>query len=164
MSDITLDALTELTTIADNDYFAVHDTSAGALKKVSRANALTNVFLTNVAQSVTAATTFAGPFVLNRTDVVISGDAITVDGNYMRVDTEGGAATDNLQTISGGLANQIIVIQTLNTSRDVTVKHGTGNIFLHGGVDFALTGTRDKLLLICHGGTEWNEIGRGDNS
>lgn len=163
MADVTLDALTELTTIANDDYFAVFDASGAALKRISRTNLLANTFFTNVAQSVTAVTTFVGAVVLSRTDATIAAGVITVDTPYMRVDTEGGAASDDLTTINGGASGQILVIQTVNSGRDVTVVHGTGNIYLHGAANFTLNGTRDKLMLINQLGTEWNEIGRGDN-
>lgn len=163
MADVTVDALTELTTIADGDYFPVYDASAAALKKVSRANALANVFITNTPTTVTAVTTFDAPIVMTRYNVTIAAGVVTVQGNALILDTEAAAATDDLDTINGGTTGQIVILQTANSSRDVVVKHGTGNLFLTGRVDFTLTGTRDKLVLICIS-TEWHEIGRGDNA
>lgn len=162
MTDTTIDALTELTTIANDDYFAVFDASAAALKRISRANVLNNVFLTNVAQSVTAATTFSGEIILNRTAANIASDAITVVGNYMIIDTEAAAAADNLATINGGSTGQLLFLQTASSARDVTVKHGTGNIYLAGGVDFVLDNLRCFLVLMLVG-TEWREISHAHN-
>lgn len=100
--------------------------------------------------------------VLPRSDLTIASDAVTVVGSYHRVDTEAGAATDNLATINGGVSYQIVVLQTVNNARDVTVKHGTGNIYLNGSADFTLDHSRDVLVLIKTG-SEWNEVCRSNN-
>ena len=162
MADTTIDVLTELTTIANDDNFAVFDASAAALKRISRSNLLANVFLTNVAQSVTAATTFSGEIILNRASATIASDTITAVGNYMIIDTEAAAAADNLATINGGSTGQMLILQTTSSSRDVTVKHGTGNIFLAGGVDFVLDNLRCFLVLM-YVGTEWREMSHAHN-
>lgn len=98
---------------------------------------------------------------LTRSDLTLASDAITVTGCYHRVDTQGGAATDDLATISGAAAGQILILQSVASSRDVTVKNGTGNIFLAGS-DFVLDNSRDFIVLICTGG-ELNEICRSNN-
>jgi hypothetical protein len=163
MADIELDTLPELTTIATDDQFAVFDTSTEILKRITRANALANVMYTNVANTVTAATTFDGAVILTRATATIAAGVVTAVGGAMVIDTEAAAATDDLDTLSGGATGQIMILQSANSARDVTVKHGTGNIYLTGRVDFTLTGTRDKLVLMCVS-PEWHEIGRGDNS
>jgi hypothetical protein len=99
--------------------------------------------------------------VVSRSDLTIASDAITVTGCYHRVDTEGAAATDNLATINGAATGQVIILQSVASSRDVTVKNGTGNIFLAGS-DFVLDNSRDFLVLICTGG-EINELCRSNN-
>ena len=98
---------------------------------------------------------------LSRSDLTIASDAITVTGCYHRVDTQGAAATDNLATINGAVSGQILILQSVASSRDVTVKNGTGNIFLSGS-DFVLDNSRDFIVLICTGG-ELNEICRSNN-
>ena len=98
---------------------------------------------------------------VSRSDLTLASDAITVTGCYHRVDTQGGAATDDLATISGAAAGQILILQSVASSRDVTVKNGTGNIFLSGS-DFVLDNSRDFIVLICTGG-ELNEICRSNN-
>jgi len=98
---------------------------------------------------------------LSRSDLTLASDAITVTGCYHRVDTEGAAATDNLATINGAATGQVIILQSVASSRDVTVKNGTGNIFLSGS-DFVLDNSRDFLVLICTGG-EINELCRSNN-
>ncbi len=101
--------------------------------------------------------------ILTRADLTIASDAITVTNSYHRIDTEGAAATDNLATINGGTNFQVVMLQTVGSSRDVTVKHGTGNIYLNGSADFVLDNSRDVLVLVKTG-AEWNEVCRSNNS
>lgn len=56
---------------------------------------------------------------------------ITIVKNYSSysVDTEGAAASDDLDTINGGQDGQIIFIRSADNGRNVVVKHNTGNIF-----------------------------------
>jgi hypothetical protein len=167
MADITVDTLPELTTIATDDYFAVYDTSAAVLKRISRANALASVQYTNVAASVTAATTFnaavtfGAELVITRNAATIAAGVVAAAGSGMVIDTEGAASTDDLDSITGGTTGQWLVINRAHASRTVIVKHATGNIYLNGKADYTLSGTRDMLILFCVG-SEWREIGRGD--
>lgn len=89
----------------------------------------------------------------------ISGGAITVgpgDG-YIRIDTEGAAPTDDLDTINGGSDGQIIVLRTQTSARSVVVKNNTGNITC--GADVILSHPRDKLMLIYDAATPvWTPI------
>lgn len=64
------------------------------------------------------------------------------------VDTEGSAATDDLDTITTyGQVGQIIYVQTVNDARDVVVKHNTGNILLTGAADVTLPNRRSYIVL-----------------
>lgn len=116
------------------------------------------------------ATTFTAAVTLNKllagagADLTIASGVIAVTHLLHRIDTEGGAATDDLVTINGGSPRQILILEPVASARDVTVKHGTGNIFLTGAVDFTLDNVRAKLVLITSIlGTEWHEIGRNDS-
>jgi len=93
-------------------------------------------------------------------DLVISSGEIRIKRHFHRVDTEGGAATDDLDTISGGSVGDTIVLQTLVDSRDVTVKD-SATLNLAG--DFTLGDTKDKIMLIKISTTTWDEISRSDN-
>ncbi len=90
----------------------------------------------------------------------IASGVITVTGGRCVVDTQGGAATDDLDTINGGADGDILVIYTANSARDVTAKDGTGNLALAG--DFVMTNIRDRLVLLKDSGT-WVELSRSDN-
>ena len=82
------------------------------------------------------------------------------------VDTEGGAATDDLDTITTHYQQegQRIIVRTNNGSRDVTVRHLVGNISLAGGVNFTLAVNRSMLQLIWNTDlSRWEEAFRVTN-
>jgi hypothetical protein len=95
------------------------------------------------------------------TNVTISGGVITATASHLVVDTEGGGATDNLDTINGGATGDILVMESAATARDVVCKDGTGNLMLAG--DFTLSTIEDKIMLINRSGN-WHELCRSDNS
>lgn len=72
-----------------------------------------------------------------------------------------GAAADDLVTINGTVAGQMLVLSPSADDVTITVKNGTGNIFLAGS-DFAMDNLKDRLLLISDG-TNLYELGRGNN-
>ncbi|WP_171027067.1 glycosyl hydrolase family 28-related protein [Pseudarthrobacter sp. NamB4] len=90
----------------------------------------------------------------------IVSDAVTVTpaAKYLVVDTEGGTATDNLTTISGGSKGQVISVRTLANARDVAVL-GTGNIRIVSAI--TLDAARDSITL-GYDGTNWIEQARAD--
>lgn len=96
----------------------------------------------------------------NRTTTIASG-AITVFSEYHNVDTEGAAATDDLDTINGGSDGDIVVLFAANNSRDVVVKDATGNMRLAG--DCTLTHQDDSITLQKRVST-WYELARSDNA
>jgi len=90
----------------------------------------------------------------------ISSGEITVTHSKHTIDTEGGAANDDLLTINGGIAGQILILQSANNSREVTLIDNTGNLWLAG--NFTLSGTKDSITLVCEG-VKWREIARSSN-
>ncbi len=84
-------------------------------------------------------------------------DAITITQAYHTVAAES-STTDNLATINGGSGVLFPTLQA-KAGHTITVKNGTGNIFLNGGADFALSG--DKSLMLFFDGTNWADIGAG---
>lgn len=105
------------------------------------------------------------PTVTPLTATIASG-AVTVLGNYMTIDTEASAATDDLDTISGadhGTTGGRLVIRAANSARTVVVKNGTGNLKLAGS-DFSLDNALDTIQLVWDGVlSQWLEISRCDN-
>jgi len=97
------------------------------------------------------------------TTSTIATGIITLVGNttMVYVDTEAAAATDDLDTISGGLEGQVTTFRAINAARDVVFKDATGNMRLAG--DFTLTHTDDTITLL-YSGAVWLEVCRSDNT
>jgi hypothetical protein len=95
----------------------------------------------------------------------ISSGVITVPSSansfLQLIASEGGAATDDLDTINGGADAQIVVFMTTTSAQDITFKDNTGNLRLAG--DFTLDTSSDTLTLIKRG-TLWYEIARSNNA
>ena len=64
------------------------------------------------------------------TELTISSGEVTVTKGHHSIDTEGDAANDDLDTIDGGNAGEILLILPNNDDRTVRVRHAIGNIFL----------------------------------
>lgn len=94
--------------------------------------------------------------------LTISGGKITVTESFHRIDTEGGAATDDLDTINGGSTGDLLVLASIAYVRDPTLKDATGNLNLAG--DFTLSTTADTITLIKFPNGWWYEISRSDNA
>jgi hypothetical protein len=95
------------------------------------------------------------------TELTIAGGIITKTQTYHRIDTEGDAATDDLDTINGATATgEVLIIRAENAGRAVVVKHNTGNIWFMGAADITLDNVEDHLLLIWDG-TKWCSLGDG---
>jgi hypothetical protein len=95
--------------------------------------------------------------------LTIASGAITVTGSHHAVDTEGAAAADDLVTINGGLYyGQILIIKTVSSARDVTLKDATGNLRLAG--DCVLGAANDRITLTYNAdGGNWIELSRSIN-
>jgi hypothetical protein len=98
-------------------------------------------------------------------DVTIASGVITCPTTRSPVlvfntETEAAAASDDLDTISGGSDGQLAVVKAISGSHTVVCKDGTGNLNLAG--DFSLDNTQDMLTLVFHNDT-WRELSRSDN-
>jgi hypothetical protein len=95
--------------------------------------------------------------------LTIASGVITVTDSVHRVDTEAAAASDDLDTINGGSDGYVLILRTSVNGRDVTLKDGTGNLYLAG--DFTLSHTNDTITLrfdaLING---WVEVSRSDNA
>jgi len=102
---------------------------------------------------------FASP-----TELTITSGVITVSGvskfRFHSVDTESDDATDDLDTVSGGNAGEILILQAADAARDVVCKDGT-NLKLAG--DFTMDHTEDKIQLLCISSGVWHELTRSNN-
>lgn len=94
------------------------------------------------------------------TELTISSGAISVTQSLHTVDTESDAATDNLDTINGGVAGMWVVLRAENDGRTIVVRHNQDNIWLQGKANVSLDDIRDGLLLVSDG-TKWFDISAG---
>lgn len=93
--------------------------------------------------------------------LTIASGVVTATGNYHKIDTEGAAASDDLDTINWSGGRIILVISCRNSARVVTVKDGTGNLQLAG--DMVLDNVFDKLVLFWTG-SNFEELCRSNNA
>lgn len=97
-------------------------------------------------------------------DVTISAGTITITQGFHTIETEGAAASDDLDTIndSGVIPEfSILVLRATSSSRTVVVKDGTGNLRLAG--DCTLDDGDDTITLIGNGAV-WYELARSNNN
>lgn len=93
------------------------------------------------------------------TKTIVSGAIDAPNENFVLVDTEGAAATDDLDTINGGFVGQILTLRAANSARDVVFKDGS-NLRLAG--DFTADNTDDTITLV-KSASVWYEIARSNN-
>ena len=94
------------------------------------------------------------------TELTIATGAVTATRSIHTIDTESDDPSDNLDTINGGTAGDILIIAAVNAARTVVAKDGTGNLKLAG--DFSMDNDEDRLTL-THDGTNWLELARSNN-
>ena len=83
---------------------------------------------------------------------IVAGE-VTALGLDLMIDTEAGAATDDLDTINGGASGQILRVSAENDTHTVVLKNGTGNLTL--SADVVLDSSDDVVLLIRYGTDEF---------
>lgn len=92
-------------------------------------------------------------------ELTINTGAVTVTGTRHLIDTESDAASDDLDTISGGVDGQVVIVRAANAARTVVIKHGTGNIETPDGNDIALDAVEKEVVLIYDGATsDWHVV------
>ncbi len=85
-------------------------------------------------------------------ELTIASGAVTKTQTYHTIDTESDAAADDLDTINGGSAGDVLIISSADDARVVTLKDMTGNLDLGG--DVLLGSTLDRVMLMFNG-TNW---------
>ena len=88
--------------------------------------------------------------------LTLSSGVVTATASFHLIDTEGGAATDDLDTINGGQTGDTITFRPVSNIRDVTFKNGTGNMILSAG-DVILPTNANTISLI-KSGSSWYQI------
>lgn len=90
-------------------------------------------------------------------ELTIASGVVTAVKSSHKIDTQGNAASDDLDTINGGSEGCFLLIQPENDTRTVVVKNGTGNIRTKSGADVSLDSYGDTMLLYFDG-TNWLEV------
>jgi hypothetical protein len=107
-----------------------------------------------------ASSPLATPYVPGLNLEIDAGAIEIVGSGHYIVDTEGAAASDILDTITGGISStwggELIIIRNANSSRVVQVQDGAG-IILADSVDHYLK-TTESYIMLWYDGTAWREI------
>ena len=112
-------------------------------------------------QSIAPGTTTITKLILaTATELTISGGVVTATQSRHTIDTEGDIASDDLDTINGGTAGQILIISAANDARTVVCKM-SASLLLQA--DFDLDSLEDTLTLECKSASVWREIARASN-
>jgi len=88
--------------------------------------------------------------------LTIASGSVTKTKAYHSLDTEGDAASDELDNIQGGSEGDVIFLRAESAARTVILKDGVAggdNLDLHGH-DIYLTDT-DQIVCLIHDGTNW---------
>jgi prolyl-tRNA editing enzyme YbaK/EbsC (Cys-tRNA(Pro) deacylase) len=103
-----------------------------------------------------------GPSFNAGTELTIAAGVVTRTQGVHLIDTEADAASDDLDTISGGAADMMLILRAINAARTVVLKDGTGNLEL-GGSDITLDDT-DRFVFLLYDGTlsKWVLVGQTD--
>lgn len=82
--------------------------------------------------------------------LTIAAGVITVVGSRHTIDTEGAAASDDVDTINGATDGKILILQAQDDTHTVVLKDNTGNLRLPG--DITLSGAQSAVMLMGLGG------------
>lgn len=87
----------------------------------------------------------------------IAGGIITKTQSHHDIDTEGDAATDDLDTINGGSEGDVLIIRPEHTDRTIVVKNGTGNIVCDADITLD---TITEYVVLIYDGTNWQLLAK----
>ena len=95
--------------------------------------------------------------------MTISGGVCAKDSSHknLLIDTEGDAASDDLDNITGYDEGDMIIISPADGSRTVVVKD-SANMNLQG-IDFTMDDIYDSMILLNLGSDRWKELARSAN-
>jgi hypothetical protein len=141
VADTKLTALSDIgAALVTTDIIYVVDDPGGS--PLSRKAALSRVQTMVGANPLTHTSTVG----ITMTGLTIASGVITVTRGYHTVATEGGASSDDLATINGGVDGMTLVLRAVDAADTVVVKDGTGNI--QGPGDVSLDNAQDTITLI----------------
>jgi len=91
--------------------------------------------------------------------LTIASGEVTKTQSWAVLLNQGGGATDDLDTINGGIEGDVLILQAAQNEQVPTVKHATGNIKLGNGKSYVLADTEHRLVL-QYDGSNWVELAR----
>lgn len=172
----TVIPLAERTGIFDfRDQLADNRASGSPLRKLP-GNAGWSIYTDDAAGNQPARVGGCPNFARHDTTLTIAAGVLTITSKhgYYVIDTEGGAAADDLDKVSvaGRLIGDCIILQTAAAARDVTLKHNAiggaeGSLLLNGQTDKLLSSGLDNicLTLALSGSIKvWKQFGFNDNA
>lgn len=86
-------------------------------------------------------------------ELTIAAGVVTATQSAHRIDTEADAAADELTTINGGVAGDLLLLYAENAARVVTLKHGAANLRTPTGADHVLS--RNGFCMLYFDGNNW---------
>jgi hypothetical protein len=159
---LTFKALEEDGTLADDD---LRVKILGDLELTDLTATTTDVGA-STNDSLTATTSLhinSAELLITPVSSVVATGAITYSSYRVLVDTEASAATDDLQTITTSASSGAwVLISSVNSARDTTIKDTIGNIELIGNTDFTLMTVNDYIVLEFDG-ADWQERARSNS-
>lgn len=94
-------------------------------------------------------------------ELTIASGVITVFADWHFVDTEADAASDDLDTINGGYEGRELTLYSADSTRDVTLRSGVGNIITPNGAN-VLLGTTSQPVRLTFRASNWYVVSRPD--
>lgn len=88
------------------------------------------------------------------TELTIAAGVVTYNRSSHSIDTEADAASDDLDTINGGVEGAVTIVRAENAARTVVLKHATGNIKCPHAKNITLAEDEDYALLY-YDGANW---------
>lgn len=151
-------SLPSFTTLVDlfDDHLAAHQNDRAAEIVAIATELGTDVAGTATDLKTRLARTLSGSGNLDfatSSELTIASGAATPTQNWHTVDTEGDAASDNLDTLTATNATDgfVLFLRANHADRTVVVKHNTGNIYSANGEDLTLDETRKFIVAIYDG-------------
>lgn len=89
-------------------------------------------------------------------ELTIDAGVITKTKAFHKIDTQGDASDDDLDTIDGGTEGDILFLRAEHADRTIILKDGTGNLRL-GGSTIYLTNT-GQIVALIYDGSDWLPI------
>lgn len=90
-------------------------------------------------------------------ELTISSGVVTVTQTHHKIDTQSDASSDNLDTINGGTEGDIIILESANAGRDITIRHNIGNI-RNKNTSNQVMDDYGKAFIYFYDGTNWIQL------